>query len=205
MKIVMIDYGIGNVANVANAFKRLGTEVHLSKEITDIQDSDAIILPGVGAASDAMEHLRQYDLIDVLASAVQSGKPFLGICLGMQLLFDKSYEDGEHAGLGYISGEIIPFNTELKVPHMGWNDLQLTKPHPITANLGQDNYAYFVHSYLLDPKYSDSIIATTEYDGIVPTIVAADNVIGMQFHPEKSGPTGDQLLRNFIAFARKEA
>lgn len=193
--IGIIDYEVGNLFNVQTGLARVGLDSIITRDPNKLAEVDAIILPGVGAVRDAMENLQKFDLIEVIHKNVKAGKLFFGICLGMQLLFEKSYEGGEYGCLSLMEGNIIPFDTKLKIPHMGWNTLSIRKESPIAEGI-EDKYVYFVHSYLLDPKFSENIIAETEYDGIVPAIVGKDNVFGMQFHPEKSGDTGYKILQN---------
>ncbi|NTW71034.1 MAG: imidazole glycerol phosphate synthase subunit HisH [Eubacteriaceae bacterium] len=195
--IAIIDYGVGNLMNVYNALKRLDMDAVITSDKKVIADSKAIILPGVGAFKDAMDNLVEYDLVDTIKENVSKGKYLLGICLGMQLLFDKSYEDGEWKGLSLLQGEIIRFKEGLKVPHMGWNELHINKPHPLIKNIAEGEYVYFVHSYHLDPMYFDDVLLYTDYGVKVPAVVCRDNIMGMQFHPEKSSETGIKLLKNF--------
>ncbi|MGV8905066.1 MAG: imidazole glycerol phosphate synthase subunit HisH [Acetobacterium sp.] len=196
--IAIVDYDVGNLKNVYTALGDVGLEGVITRDKKVLDNAQAIILPGVGAFSDAMENLRKYDLIDSLAANIKKGKPLLGICLGMQLLFDKSYEDGEFPGLSYIPGEIVKFSAPgIKIPHMGWNNLVINKNSTLVHNIGVEDYVYFVHSYYATPDNFDDVIAYAEYSVKVPGIVKRDNVIGMQFHPEKSSTVGLQLLKNF--------
>jgi len=197
--IAIVDYDVGNLKNVYTALSDVDLEGKITRNPKVLDDADAIILPGVGAFEDAMIQLQKYDLIASLNKNVQKGKILLGICLGMQVLFDKSYEDGEYTGLGYIPGEIIRFkDNTLKVPHMGWNNLSININDPIVQNIGQSDYVYFVHSYYANPtNFEENVIAYTNYGVKVPAIVRKENVIGMQFHPEKSALVGTQLLKNF--------
>lgn len=195
--IAIVDYGVGNLKNVYNALSRLDMESMITGDPAEIDAADAIILPGVGAFKDAMDHLVDTGLDQVIKKNVAKGKPLLGICLGMQLLFEKSYEDGEWEGLGLLPGEVVRFKPGLKVPHMGWNQLHIRKDHPLVKGIHDGEYVYFVHSYHLDPKYSEDIVLYTDYGVDVPAVVCRDNVMGMQFHPEKSSATGIKLLKNF--------
>lgn len=194
--IAIIDYGAGNLKNVYNALQRLDMDPFVTRDPKKIDDADALILPGVGAFGDAMKNLRAYELPEIIRNNIQKGKYFLGICLGMQLIFEKSYEHGEHEGLGLLEGEILRFQTDLKVPHMGWNSLDIRGTHPILRNISNE-YVYFVHSYYVHTGNRELILASTDYGGDVPAIIGKDNIIGMQFHPEKSGLAGDRLLLNF--------
>lgn len=195
--ICIVDYGVGNLGSVYNALKRLGFLVEISSDIEEINNCKGLILPGVGAFKDAMENLHQKGLTECVRQNAYNGKPILGICLGMQLLYEKSYEDGIWDGLGILKGEIIKFDNRLKVPHMGWNNLLKNTDDLMTRDIGEDEYVYFVHSYYLNTKQSEEVVFWTEYGIKVPAVVRKNNVIGMQFHPEKSGNTGMKLLKNF--------
>ncbi|BES66226.1 imidazole glycerol phosphate synthase subunit HisH [Gottschalkiaceae bacterium SANA] len=195
--IAIIDYGVGNLKNVRHVCKLLEIPAQVTRDPEFIRAADAIILPGVGAFRDAIKNLKKYDLIDLLKEEAQSGKPFLGICLGMQVLFEKSYEDGQWEGLGLIEGEVVRFEDVPKVPHMGWNTLTKMNESPITKNIEDDSYVYFVHSYHALCKNPQDVIFATEYGKMVPALVQKGNVLGMQFHPEKSADVGLQLLMNF--------
>ncbi|MCG8541749.1 MAG: imidazole glycerol phosphate synthase subunit HisH [Clostridia bacterium] len=194
--IAIIDYGVGNIKNVYKAFTNLGLDVVVTPDKELINKSSAIILPGVGAFKDAVDNLKKYDLVDCIKENVGKGKLIFGICLGMQLLFDKSYEDGEWDGLGLLGGEIVRFSEKLKVPHMGWNRLIKAKDDEIGRNIKEGEYVYFVHSYYLKPSNKEDVIFWTDYGVKVPAVVRKNNIIGMQFHPEKSGKTGLKLLSN---------
>ncbi len=195
--IVIIDYGVGNIRSLYNALKRLDYPVTVSDNIKDINSSSGIILPGVGAYSAAMDNLNKMNLIDCIKENAGKGKPILGICLGMQLLYEKSYEDGETKGLGLLRGEIIRFDNNIKVPHMGWNKLVKGADDGIGKDISADEYVYFVHSYYLKAKNEDEVVFYTNYGVSVPAVVRKNNIVGMQFHPEKSGTTGIKLLSNF--------
>ncbi len=200
MKVAIIDYEVGNLANVFNAWRRLGVDAEITRDPSVIRNADMIELPGVGAIRDAITNLEKFDLIPLLNEQVRSGKFFMGICLGMQALFETDYEGGVYKCLGFLPGEIVPFHTTLKVPHMGWNELEFRSSHWIARNLPEHPYVYFVHSYHKTPVDTPDVIATANYDGPVPAICGHENVLGMQFHPEKSGKIGEQLLRNVIDF-----
>lgn len=194
--IAIIDYGMGNLRSVQKAFEFLGFDAQITSRKKEIYDASHVVLPGVGAFLDAMVNLEECELIDEIKRTVKSGKPFLGICLGMQLLFDKSFEFGERAGLGVIRGEVVPFDVpELKVPHMGWNTLK-TRPNPLIQSDGE-KYVYFVHTYHPENVPQENILAATEYGYEFPSAVMKENVYGLQFHPEKSGDTGLSILKNF--------
>lgn len=200
----IIDYGVGNLFSLSSSLRHLGVESIITKDATVIRNADRIILPGVGAFGDAMQRLEATGLIPVLNEQVAAGIPLLGICLGMQMLFEGSLEYGAHRGLGYIKGQVCPLAEEqqvteqqLKVPHMGWNNLRIRKPeHPIMKYTKQDAYVYFVHSFYAK-DCEDAIVADAEYGVTVPATVANSNVCGCQFHPEKSGEVGLEILRAF--------
>ena len=204
MKVAVIDYEVGNLANVYNAWKRLGVAVDITRDPVVIRQADFIELPGVGAIRDAMANLKKFELIPVLEEQVKAGKFFMGVCLGMQALFEKDYEGGEYDCLGFLPGDIVPFRTTLKVPHMGWNELEFRGSHWLQKGLPAHPYVYFVHSYHKSPADSPDVIATADYGQAVPAICGRDNVLGFQFHPEKSGPVGARLLQNVIEYVQKK-
>ncbi|NJE35220.1 imidazole glycerol phosphate synthase subunit HisH [Megasphaera sp. SW808] len=204
MKVAVIDYEVGNLANVYNAWKRLGVAVDITRDPAVIRQADFIELPGVGAIRDAMANLKKFELIPVLEEQVRAGKFFMGVCLGMQALFEKDYEGGEYDCLGFLPGDIVPFRTTLKVPHMGWNELEFRSSHWLQKGLPAHPYVYFVHSYHKSPADSPDVIATADYGQAVPAICGRDNVLGFQFHPEKSGPVGARLLQNVIAYVQEK-
>lgn len=195
--IAIIDYGAGNTFNVQKAFDFLGVETVLTSDPKVIDQSSALVLPGVGAFKAAMDNLQAAGLVDIIKTTVANGKPLLGICLGMQMLFDYSEEYGQTTGLGLIPGKVIAIpESDLLVPQMGWNQQILHKPTSVFKEVA-NQYTYFVHSYYAqtDPQY---ITSTVDYGVQVPAIVERDQVIGMQFHPEKSGQVGLQLLKDFV-------
>lgn len=204
MKVAVIDYEVGNLANVYNAWKRLGVSVDITRDPAVIRQADFIELPGVGAIRDAMANLKKFELIPVLEEQVKAGKFFMGVCLGMQALFEKDYEGGEYDCLGFLPGNIVPFRTTLKVPHMGWNELEFRGSHWLQKGLPAHPYVYFVHSYHKSPADSPDVIATADYGQAVPAICGRDNVLGFQFHPEKSGPVGARLLQNVIEYVQEK-
>lgn len=204
MKVAVIDYEVGNLANVYNAWKRLGVSVDITRDPAVIRNADFIELPGVGAIRDAMANLKKFELIPVLEEQVKAGKFFMGVCLGMQALFEKDYEGGEYDCLGFLPGDIVPFRTTLKVPHMGWNELEFRGSHWLQKGLPAHPYVYFVHSYHKSPADSPDVIATADYGQAVPAICGRYNVLGFQFHPEKSGPVGARLLQNVIEYVQKK-
>lgn len=195
--IVIVDYGVGNIRNVERAFTKLNMDVVVTRDVDSINKAQAIILPGVGAFRDAISNLKKYDLVECLKQNAAKGTWIVGICLGMQLLYEKSYEDGEYEGLGLLRGEIVKFDdTELKVPHMGWNQLVKRREDEIGKGLSENDYVYFVHSYYLKNEEADTVIFTSSYGVDVPAIIRKNNIIGMQFHPEKSGDVGVKILRS---------
>ena len=198
--IAIVDYGVGNLFSLVSSFRAIGVEAKLTSDRREIEQADKILLPGVGAFEDASKKLFASGLAEVVVAEAKKGKPILGICLGMQLLFEKSYEYGEYAGLGLIKGEIRPIADVVpkgyKIPHIGWNKLDITKENELFRYLVGGNYVYFVHSYYA-AKCEDNVIATTEYGGILTAAVANKNVYGCQFHPEKSGEVGLKILKAF--------
>jgi glutamine amidotransferase len=202
IKIGIIDYGRGNIRSVEKALEEIGDKTVLISRPGDIKASDAIILPGVGAFKDCIESLCRLNLIDALYDIFESRVPFLGICLGMQILFSKSYEFGEHRGLGVIKGEVIKFKADVKVPHMGWNEVNKIKDSPLLKDIPPDTYFYFDHSYHVLP-YEKVAIATTPYNRNFCSAIQKDNIFATQFHPEKSQKWGLQLLKNFYNFCRE--
>ncbi|QJC50376.1 imidazole glycerol phosphate synthase subunit HisH [Paenibacillus albicereus] len=199
-RIAVIDYGLGNLHSVSKAVERLGCEALVTSEQAEILSADGAILPGVGAFGDAMEFLRETGMDEATRAFAASGKPLLGICLGMQLLFDEGEEHGPHRGLGLLPGRVVRFQGEYKIPHMGWNRLEFRQKSPLLEGL-EEGHVYFVHSYHALPADSSDLIAVTDYHQPVTAIVGRGNVTGMQFHPEKSGELGMSLLRSFLRLA----
>lgn len=197
--IAIIDYGMGNIASVCNAFKYLGFDTCVTYDARKIRDATHLVLPGVGAAADAMAALKERGLNDAIYEHEITGKPFMGICLGMQLMFDRSYENGEHECLGVIPGCVVPFSDtaqNLRVPHMGWNNVNMRNSR-VFDGLEQNTHMYFVHSYYAYGVPEHNIIGETDYGTNFISAVQKDNLIGLQFHPEKSGAQGLQILKNF--------
>lgn len=198
--IAIIDYGVGNLFSVSCSLRKIGAETVITSDEKVIKNADKILLPGVGAFADAARKLRESGMGELVKQEAQKGKYVLGICLGMQLLFEKSHEYGLHDGLGLLKGEIVPMrgyvDDKLKVPHIGWNGLHFTKPHFLFKDCKQGDCAYFVHSYFAT-NCEDSILAQTEYDKMITAAVGKDNVLGCQFHPEKSADVGLKMLKAF--------
>jgi len=197
--IGIIDYGMGNLFSVSKALERLGAEYFISADHNELLNADGLIIPGVGSFRDAMERLQ----VNTIKEYAATGKPLLGICLGMQLLFESSEENGLTEGLGLLPGSVRRFSGQTpegesyKVPHMGWNKLEFVNDSPLIKNLEED-YVYFVHSYFVDAQNSDVLIAKADYHEQVSAVVGKDNIMGMQFHPEKSSKLGMALLNNFL-------
>ncbi len=198
--IAIIDYGVGNLFSLQSSFKFIGEEAVVTQDKNVIDRAERIILPGVGAFGDAIEKLNNSGMAEVLLKEVKKGKPVMGICLGMQLLFDESYEFGVHKGLGLIEGKIVPFegriDKNLRIPQIGWNSLKLYNNSPIFKELFDNDYVYFVHSYFAECD-KKNIIATSDYGIEFTAAVQKDNVFGCQFHPEKSGEIGLKILKGF--------
>lgn len=200
--IAIIDYDAGNLRSVEKALLSIGEETIVTRKRDEILAADKVVLPGVGAFGDAMRKLKEYGLVDTIHEAVDSGKPFLGICLGLQLLFRRSDESEGVEGLSILPGEIlrIPDAPGIKIPHIGWNSLKVTEGAKLFEGLGENPYVYFVHSYYLKADDESIVAATTEYGGtLIHASVQKDNVYACQFHPEKSGSVGMQILKNFAA------
>lgn len=199
--ITIVDYGMGNLRSVQKAIEKVGSEAVICSDPDQIARASKLILPGVGAFRDAIQALKDQSLVEPILEHAQSGKPFLGICLGLQLLFDVSYEDGEYEGLGIIPGKVVRFEDQpdLKIPHMGWNQIERTAPHPILEGIPAHDYFYFVHSYYVSPENDSDVAAWTDYGCRFASMVARDNVVASQFHPEKSQDVGLKLLQNFAA------
>ena len=195
--IAIIDYGLGNLESVKYALDRLGVASALTSDAARIAAADGVILPGVGAFGRAMEEFRRLALVEITREAALSGKPFMGICLGMQLLLSASEEHGRHEGLGIIGGQVVRFARDLTVPHMGWNEVRQERPSPLFRGIEDESFFYFAHSYYVSPAGADVLIGSTDYGGRYASAVQQGMVFGTQFHPEKSGPTGLAMLRNF--------
>ena len=192
---VIIDYNVGNLASVKQGFLRAGIETTISQDEVVIRNASSLILPGVGAFKESLDALKQSGLIPAILDHINANKPLIGICLGMQLLYEYSEEYGRHQGLGIFKGTIKKITGDVKIPHMGWNTLEILNDDPIVSNLKEASNVYFVHSYYADS--SDGIIATTNYGVRIPAIIKKGNVYATQFHPEKSGDVGIEILKGY--------
>lgn len=205
--VAIIDYGVGNLFSLKSSFSAIGADAVVTNSKSELERAESIILPGVGAFCDAAKKLKDSGLEDTVISLAKAGKPLMGICLGMQLLFEKSYEYGEHRGLGLIKGEIRPIETVIpkgyKIPHIGWNSLEIKKQTPIFENVKNGEYVYFVHSYYA-ADCENSVTAVSDYGAPLTASVQAENIFGCQFHPEKSGETGLKILRSFVALGEEK-
>lgn len=202
--IAIIDYDMGNLRSVEKALERVGAEARVTRDPETIKGASHVVLPGVGAFTECMKKLESYGLVEPVLRSVESGKPFLGICLGLQLLFEESTEFGLHKGLGIIKGRVVRFPSplaeggrELKVPHMGWNSIKIKKPSPLLKGVPEGSFFYFVHSYLAVPEDPSVNLTTTGYGVEFASSIAVDNVFACQFHPEKSQKVGLKVLENF--------
>jgi imidazole glycerol-phosphate synthase subunit HisH len=197
--IAIIDYGMGNLRSVQKGFEKVGHQAVVTSDPAQVAAAGKVVLPGVGAFEDAIAELRRLDLVKPVLDAIDSGKPFLGICLGLQMLFDVSHENGRHEGLGVIPGEVVRFDLPkgYSVPHMGWNQLAIRQPAPILKDVAEGSYVYFVHSYYVVPKDAQVIATETDYGGPFCSMIWRDNVYATQFHPEKSQSEGLRILKNF--------
>lgn len=198
--MIVIDYGMGNLRSVSKALERLGADVRVSADPEDLQKADKLVLPGVGAFQDAMKELETRRLTPAILQHIKSGKPFLAICLGLQLLFSESEENPGVKGLCVFPGEVIRIrSTDVKIPHMGWNSVKLLRKHPVLEGLRDNAYFYFVHSYYAVPSDAGLLAGVTEYgNDKVCAMIAKDNVVAAQFHPEKSQDAGLEILKNFV-------
>ena len=197
--ITIIDYQMGNLRSVQKGFERVGHAAEITSDPQRIRDADKLVLPGVGAFPDAMRELRNRDLVEPICEFIDGGRPFLGICLGLQLLFDAGYEGGEHQGLGILKGKVVRFELpcDFKVPHMGWNQLAIRRAPPVLADLADGTNVYFVHSYYVVPEDPEVIATETDYGGNFCSMVWRDNLFASQFHPEKSQTDGLKILNRF--------
>ncbi len=196
-QVAIIDYGMGNLRSVEKGFEAMGVDAFVTGDPAAVAAAERVVLPGVGAFGDAISHLRESGLAESVLAAVRSGRPFLGICLGLQLLFERSFEDGEHEGLGVFGGSVTRLPDSVKVPHMGWNQVEKKQELPVLADVPNGTDLYFVHSYVVRPTDPAIIATTTDYAGGFVSGVAHDNVVAFQFHPEKSGAVGLTILKQF--------
>ncbi len=199
-RIAIADYGIGNLGSVTKAFRGAGADVRLTGEPEELRRADALVLPGDGAFAATVQEVQHRGLVPVLREAAEQGKPLLGICIGMQLLFEESEEHGRHRGLGLLPGHVRRFEGTLPVPHMGWNSLREHRPHPLLEGLPEAAYVYFVHSYYCDAP-EEVVIASSDYGRDFAAVVGRGSVLGVQFHPEKSQQVGLRMVANFVAMA----
>jgi imidazole glycerol-phosphate synthase subunit HisH len=197
--IAIVDYGMGNLRSVQKGFEKVGHEAIVTDNPAQVAGAGKVVLPGVGAFEDAIAELRRRELVEPVLAAIQSGKPFLGICLGLQLLFEVSHENGRHEGLGVLKGEVVRFELppEYSVPHMGWNQLAIRRRAPVLEGIAEATYFYFVHSYYVVPEDLSVVATETDYGDPFCSMIWRDNVFATQFHPEKSQSDGLRMLKNF--------
>jgi glutamine amidotransferase len=201
VKLIVVDYGAGNLRSVTIALARLGFDPLVTSDPEAVESADVVILPGVGAAADTMSNLVQRRLVEPIREYIAGGRPFLGVCMGLQVLFSVSEEGGEHLCLNILPGRVRRLPEGLKVPHMGWNGVQQRSPHPIFDGIPDGAFFYFVHSYYAQPEDASVVIGETEYAATFPAVVAKDNIVATQFHPEKSAECGLRLYENFLRMA----
>jgi glutamine amidotransferase len=198
-KVVVVDYGAGNLRSVSRAVAHVGFEPSITADPHDLDDADAVILPGVGAAADTMRNLRASGMEAPVRAFIASGRPFFGVCMGQQALLSVSEEGGEHECLGVIPGRVVRLPKGQKVPHMGWNQVRQRLQHPLFEGIPDESYFYFVHSYVPAPDDADVVIGETDYGVTFASVLARDNIVATQFHPEKSGEMGLRMYRNFLS------
>lgn len=199
-RVIILDYGAGNLRSVARAVEHVGFAPDVSADPRALDDADAVIMPGVGAAADTMRNLEEHNFSDPLREYIKSGRPFLGVCMGLQALLTVSEEGGEHKCLDIVEGRVRRFErkADMKIPHMGWNAVEQVREHPVFAGIPDGSFFYFVHGYYPDPEDESIVIGRTDYGGPFASVIARDNLIATQFHPEKSGKVGLRLYRNFL-------
>ncbi|HYE72416.1 MAG TPA: imidazole glycerol phosphate synthase subunit HisH [Blastocatellia bacterium] len=200
MTIAIIDYGVGNLRSVEKAFTAQGIEAVVSRDTDFLRSADKLVLLGVGAFGYAMKSLREFGFDKLVIDTAKAGKPVLGICVGLQMLFDEGHEFGVHEGLGLLPGRVIRFADGVRVPHVGWNQIEMTEQaqsHPVFRDLPDRSFFYFVHSYYVEPENKSYVLSSTEYGSHFASVCGSDNVFGVQFHPEKSQAAGLKLIRNF--------
>ncbi len=202
VKIVIIDYGLGNLRSVHKAFKRINNDTEITKSVQEVNNADAIVLPGVGAFRDAIRNLKQ--LKENVLTLMEEGRPLLGICLGLQMLFSTSTEGGLTKGLDYFKGRVIRLPQELTVPHMGWNSLKIVKfENPLLSGISDGSYVYFAHSYYPVVEDEEDTIAITDYGITIPSVISKKSAFATQFHPEKSGKVGINIINNYIKYVKR--
>jgi glutamine amidotransferase len=199
--VAVVNYGVGNLRSIRKGLEKSGAQVQITHKSTDLRDADAIVLPGVGAFAPAVKNMAP--ISDVVAKAMNDGKPIFGVCLGLQLLFTRSSEGGSIRGLDFISGDVVKLPESVKTPQMGWNTIDFAKSHPLLDGVKDHSYVYFVHSYCPQPTDPDVIVTTTEYGVRFPSMVAKKNLFATQFHPEKSSKTGLMMLKNFVRIVKR--
>ena len=197
MSIAIIDYGIGNLRSVEKAFTAQGIDAVVTRDEKILRNADKLVLLGVGAFGYAMQSLRELGFDELVIEAANAGKPIIGLCVGLQMMFEEGHEFGVHKGLGLLQGKVMKFPDNLHVPHIGWNQVALQREHPIFRSLSDQSFFYFVHSYYCEPKDDSCVLGTTDYGITYASICGRDNIVGVQFHPEKSQATGLRLLKNF--------
>ncbi len=198
--ITVVDYGMGNLRSVAKAFETVGAKVKVSSKPEDVKNAKAIVVPGVGAFGDAIKHLKELNLYEEIISHITTGKPYFGICLGLQILFEKGYEFGEYEGLGVIKGKVVRFDNKegYKIPHMGWNQVNIKQKEGLFSDIKDKEFFYFVHSFYVIPEDKSIIASTTDYIDEFCSAIQIDNIWAVQFHPEKSQKVGLKLIKNFV-------
>jgi glutamine amidotransferase len=201
--IVILDYGMGNLRSVEKGFLKVGIDAKVVSDPKTVNDAHAVVLPGVGAFRDCMRNLQKMSLIESIVRSIQKGKPFFGICLGLQVLFTESEEFGVHKGFDILKGKVVRFQINLKVPHMGWNNVKISRRPPIFDGIKDDAFFYFVHSFYVVPDDNDVIATMTEYGISFTSMIWKDNIFATQFHPEKSQENGLRLLKNFGDFVKR--
>ncbi len=201
--IAIVDYGMGNLRSVEKGFKKVGVEAKVTSSPKDVEDASAVVLPGVGAFRDCIRNLTDLSLTEAIANSIKKGKPYLGICLGLQVLFSESEEFGRCKGLDIFRGKVVRFQISEKVPHMGWNNVKIVRRPPILSAVPDDSFFYFVHSYYVVPDDRDVIAAKTDYGVNFTSMIWKDNVFATQFHPEKSQNLGLKVLAGFGEFVKK--
>lgn len=199
--LVIVDYGAGNIRSVQKAFEAVGVNAPVSERASDVREAGVVVLPGVGAFGDMMSALRTRGLLEPIKEAAAEGKPLLGICVGLQVLFEVGEEMGRHEGLGILPGRVRRFDIRGKVPHIGWNQIVPCSGHPVLDSIEAGDYAYFVHSYYPEPADPALVLATSDYEVEFAAVCGRDNVVGIQFHPEKSQEVGLRILRNFACWS----